>query len=126
MHPIKRVAISVICTLLAGSPIRAQTFQGGVRGTIQDTSGAAISVAKVTLIDQGTGIARATVSGNGGEYSFSAVNPATYTVTVEKPGFKKLDQKGVVVSTQEFLIVDLKMEVGDVTQSVNVTAKKCR
>jgi len=123
MHLTKRVAISVIFTLLAGSPVWAQTFQGGVRGTIQDSSGAAVGVAKVTLADEATGIARSTVTGNGGEYSFSAVVPATYTVSVEKPGFKKLDKKGVIVSTQEFLIVDLRMDIGDVTQSVNVTAE---
>jgi trimeric autotransporter adhesin len=123
MHSTKRVAISVMCILLAGLPAWAQTFQGGVRGTIQDNSGAAVSVAKVTLTDEGTGISRSTVTGTAGEYSFSAVNPATYTVSIEKPGFKQLDRKGLVVSTQEFLLVDLKLEVGDVTQSVNVTAE---
>jgi hypothetical protein len=123
MHLTKRIATSIICTLMAGLPVWAQTFQGGVRGTIQDNSGAAVGVAKVTLTDAGTGIARSTVSGAGGEYSFTAVNPATYSVSVEKPGFKQLDKKGVVVGTQEFLSVDLKLEVGDVTQSVNVTAE---
>ncbi len=122
MHLTKRVAISFIFAALAGSPVWAQTFQGGIRGTVQDTSGAAIGVAKVTLIDEGTGITRSTITGNGGEYSFSAVVPATYTVSLEKPGFKKLDQKGIVVGTQEFVTVDLKLDVGDVTQSVNVTA----
>ena len=124
MHLTKRIVISLICVFLAGLPLWAQTFQGGVRGTIQDSSGAAVAVAKVTLTDEGTGITRSTVTGNGGEYSFSAVVPATYTVTVEKPGFNKLDKKSVIVSTQEFLIVDLKMSVGDVAQSVNVTAEE--
>ncbi|HWF07137.1 MAG TPA: carboxypeptidase regulatory-like domain-containing protein, partial [Bryobacteraceae bacterium] len=122
MNLTKRIVI-LISALIAAAPVWGQTFQGGIRGTIQDTSGAAISVAKVTLTDEGTGIARSTVSGNGGEYSFTAVNPATYTVSVEKPGFKKLDKKNTIVGTQEFLIVDLKLDVGDVTQSVNVTAE---
>ncbi|HEY3823222.1 MAG TPA: carboxypeptidase regulatory-like domain-containing protein [Bryobacteraceae bacterium] len=122
MHLTKRIVISAVCVLMAGASIQAQTFTGGVRGTIQDSSGAAIGVAKVTLIDEATGIERSTVSGNGGEYSFSAVVPSTYTVSVEKPGFKKLDKKNVIVSTQEFLLVDLRVDVGEVTQSVNVTA----
>jgi hypothetical protein len=92
-----------------------------VRGTVTDSSGAAIGTAKVTLSDQATGISRATLTGTGGEYSFTAVNPATYSVIVESPGFKRLEKKDVVVNTQEFIIVDLKLEVGDVTQSVNVT-----
>jgi hypothetical protein len=108
-------------SLMSCSWVGAQTFQGGVRGTVADPTGAAIGTAKVTLTDQATGVSRATVTGTGGEYSFSAVNPATYTVTVETPGFKKLDRKGIIVNTQEFLLVDLKMEVGDVSQSVNVT-----
>jgi trimeric autotransporter adhesin len=112
-----------MCICLASLPGWAQTFTGGVRGTIQDNSAAAIGAARVTLTDEGTGVARSTVSGNGGEYSFTAVNPATYSVSVEKPGFKMLEKKGVVVSTQEFLTVDLNLEVGDVTQSVNVTAE---
>jgi len=119
----KGVALSIACTLLAGLPAWAQTFTGGVRGSIADTSGAAVSAAKVTLTDQGTGIARSTVTENGGEYSFTAVNPATYTITVEKPGFKQLDKKNVTVGTQQFLTVDLKLDVGEVTQSVNVTAE---
>ncbi len=73
------------------------------------------------MTDEATGVARATVTNTGGEYSFTAVNPSTYTITVETPGFKKLDKKGLVVNTQAFVLVDMKLEVGDVTQSVNVT-----
>src|ERR1035441_4618695 len=107
-------------SLLGCSWVGAQTFQGGIRGAVSDPTGAAIGTAKVMLTNEGTGVSRATVTGTGGEYSFTAVNPASYTVTVESPGFKKLDRKGLVVNTQEFLLVDLKLEVGDVTQSVNV------
>ena len=114
-------SLALVYSLAYCSWVGAQTFQGGVRGSISDATGAAIATAKVTLSDEATGVSRATLSGTGGEYSFSAVNPATYTVTVEAPGFKKLDRKGVTVNTQEFLLVDLKMEVGDVTQSVNVS-----
>jgi hypothetical protein len=119
----RRLVLTSIFTLIAASGLWGQTFQGAVRGTVSDPTGAAIGVAKVTLADQATGISRATLTGTGGEYSFTAVNPATYTVTVESPGFKKLEKKGVVVNTQEFLIVDLKLEVGDVTQSVNVSGE---
>src|SRR4051794_13575591 len=113
--------LAVAYSLVACSWVGAQTFQGGVRGTVSDPTGAAIGTAKVTLMDQGTGVARATLTGTGGEYSFTAVNPSVYSVSVETPGFKKLERKGVTVNTQEFLLVDLKLEVGDVSQSVNVT-----
>jgi hypothetical protein len=119
----RRIAQILSLTSLAFAMASAQSFQGGIRGTISDSTGAVISVAKVTLTDEGTGIARSTLSGSGGEYTFAALNPATYMVLVEKPGFKVLENKGIVLSTQEFLIVDLKLTVGDITQSVNVTAE---
>jgi hypothetical protein len=113
--------LAVAYSLLGCSWVGAQTFQGGIRGSVSDPTGAAIGTAKVTLTDEATAVSRATVTNTGGEYSFTAVNPATYTVTVETPGFKRVDRKGLVINTQEFVTVDLKMEVGDVSQSVNVT-----
>src|SRR5580698_5082556 len=100
----------------------AQTFLGGIRGSVTDKTGAVIPEAKVTLTDQGTGIARATISNAEGGYTFAALTPATYNVVVEKPGFKKLEQKGLIVATQGFLSADLQMEIGEVSESVNVTA----
>src|SRR5258708_38356751 len=98
-------SIAQVCslTLLSATIASAQSLQGGIRGTVSDSSGAAVGLAKVTLTDQGTGISRSTVSGNGGEYTFAALNPATYSVLVEKPGFKILENKGIVLSTQEFI-----------------------
>jgi hypothetical protein len=101
----------------------AQSFHGGIRGAITDSSGAAVAAAKLTLTEQGTGITRSSVSETGGGFSFPDLNPSTYSVTVEKPGFKLLNQQNIVVGTQEFLTLDLKLDVGDVTQSVNVTAE---
>src|SRR5215472_2897000 len=104
---IRASALTLFTLFLATGSARAQTFQGGIRGTLTDATGAVIRDAKVTLIDQGTGISRSTLSGNGGEYTFAALNPATYTIVAQRPGFKLLEQKGIVVSTQEYLIVDL-------------------
>src|SRR5215469_13981695 len=111
----------LLCALCA-APLFAQNFQGGIRGTLTDSSGAAISLAKMTLMEESTGIARSTISGEDGGYIFSAINPSTYTVVAEKPGFKRLERKGIVVNTQEFLGVDMRMEVGEVSESVNVSA----
>jgi hypothetical protein len=109
--------------LIATCGLWAQNFTGGVRGSIMDATGAAVPGAKITLTDPATGITRSTLSANGGDYAFTQVNPATYDLAVEKPGFKTLDRKGMVVGTQEFVIADLKLEVGQVTESVNVTAE---
>jgi hypothetical protein len=111
----------VLCLIAA--PLWAQTFQGGIRGTLTDNTGATIPLAKMSLIEQATGISRSTISGEDGGYNFNGINPSTYTVMAEKPGFKTLQRKGIVVNTQEFLGVDLQMAVGEVSESVNVTAE---
>src|SRR5580693_6189868 len=99
----------------------AQSYLGGVRGLVQDPGKATIATAKVTLTNQGTNVARSELSNASGEFSFSQVDPGTYMLTAEAPGFKKVEQKGIVVGTQEFLTIDLKMEVGAVSESVQVT-----
>jgi hypothetical protein len=113
-------AVFAVSFLMPASSLRAQTFQGGVRGIVSDPGGAAVPGAKVTLIDEATSEQRATLSNASGEYTFTAVNPATYTVRAEAPAFKKFEAAHVVVSTQEFPTVDIKLQVGDVTQTINV------
>ena len=106
--------------LLVSSALYCQSFQGGVRGRVQDQSGAAISTAKVTLTDTSTNLSRSTLSNEQGEYVFNAVNPSGYSLSAESPGFK-VAGRAITISTQTFLTVDLAMEVGNVTESVNVT-----
>ena len=101
--------------------LNAQTFQGGVRGIVSDPGGAAIPNAKVTLIDEATSESRATLSNSIGEYTFTAVNPAIYTVRAEAPAFKKFEAAHVEVTTAGFPTVDIKLVVGDVTQTINVS-----
>jgi hypothetical protein len=106
---------------LACSALWAQSYQGGLRGVVQDPGGAIIADAKVALVNQATNVSRATLSNPQGEYSFTTVDPSTYTLVVEAPGFKKFEHKGVVIGTQEFLTLDPKMEVGAVSESIQVT-----
>ncbi len=103
--------------------LHAQTFQGGVRGIVTDQGGAAIPNVKVTLIDQATAERRSTLSNETGEYTFTAVDPGTYTVQVEAPSFQKFEAKGLVVPTAGFPTLDVKLEVGNMVQSVSVTAE---
>jgi hypothetical protein len=107
--------------LLSTSAIYAQNVLGGIRGLIADAQGAVLANAKVSLIDEGTNLNRSTVSNAVGEYNFSSVTPATYMLVAEAPGFKKFERKGIIVATQQFLTVDVRMEVGNVTESVLVT-----
>ncbi len=103
--------------------ISAQNFVGGVRGLVQDPGGAVIAGATVTLTNQATGVANVTTTNATGQYSFSQVDPATYSISVEAQGFKKLTHPDVVVGTQETVGVDITMELGQMTESVQVTTE---
>jgi hypothetical protein len=99
----------------------AQSYYGGVSGTVLDQNGGALVGAKVTLINEGTNAQRSTVSAGGGEFVFPELVPGTYGVTVEAAGFKKFEQKGVVVGTQQQVSVDAKLQLGQVTESIEVS-----
>jgi trimeric autotransporter adhesin len=100
-----------------------QSFQGSLRGRVLDPAGAGTPAARLTLIDEATLVPRTTVSDAKGEYDFAAVTPATYTVTVEADGFKKLERKGVEILTQINSSLDLTLEIGQTSEQVNVTAE---
>src|SRR5258708_26727661 len=105
-------ALALVVFSVAFSPnSQAQSIYGGLRGIVADPSGGALAQSKVTLIDEGTSNTRATLTSGAGEFSFASVVPSTYTVIAESPGFKKFERKGVVVGTQQFITVDVKMEV---------------
>ena len=75
--------------LLPGPSLMAQNTSGSITGVVQDASGAVIPGAQATLINQEQGVtARDTITNEAGIYLFSALPAATYTVTVELPGFK--------------------------------------
>lgn len=120
----QRIRRALICALLASMLALtswAQTFQGALRGAVKDAAGAAVPNVIVTLVDEATGIKRTTVTNDSGEYNFTAVNPATYTVTAESPSFKKYERTKVAVDTQSTVTVDIALEIGTLTQSVMVT-----
>ena len=111
----------VALAALLVSSANAQSIFGSLRGIAMDGSGGAIAGAKVTLRNEGTAETRSVVTSNAGEYVFNQIVPSVYTVEVEFQGFKKFQRKGVAVQTQDALTVDVKMEVGAVTDSVMVS-----
>lgn len=113
----------IVCLLaaLTAPAVWGQSFQGGVRGSIQDSGGGVVPDAKVALVDEATGVSRATLTNTAGEYVFQTVNPSTYSISVEAPGFRKLERRGITVATQQFLTLDFKLELGQVSETVQVT-----
>jgi len=88
-----------------------------------DQSTAAVPSATVTLTNEATGVARTTVSNESGLYVFSNVDPGTYSVAAEAPGFKRSLRSGIAVGTQQFVNLDLTLEIGEVTEVLTVTGQ---
>ena len=105
------VPVGLLLLALGASPALAQTFTGGLRGSVSDPGGIVPGVS-VTLINEGTQVSRETITNASGEYNFSAVQPATYTIRASLTGFKTYERKGVRIATQQFLTLDITLEVG--------------
>lgn len=109
--------------LLACSvPTYSQTYNGGIRGSITDPSGSAISKASITLTDEETHQIRTASSDSVGAYAFNALKPSTYTLHVEAPGFNSADRTHIILATQDFLTLDIKLIVGSANSTVQVSA----
>src|SRR5437016_5796994 len=100
----------------------AQSFQGGIRGAVLDSAGALIPNVEVTLTDDATNVSRSTVSNEVGQYVFSAVAPGTYKLKAALQGFKAFERSGINIGTQQFINIDVTMEVGVVSEAVEVVA----
>jgi len=123
-HSLKTSTRAVVGLLVTcAASLYGQSYYGGVRGLVLDQNGGAVPAARVTLTEEGTGKQRGALSTTAGEFAFSEVVPATYTVVAENPGFKKFERKGIVVGTQQQVSVDLKLEIGQLTESVMVMAE---
>jgi hypothetical protein len=117
-----RIAATLVAMMcLATGMLPAQSTQGGVRGSVMDQQGAAVAKAKVTLTNVGTGEAKTELTNNDGAFEFTQLVPSTYTLEAESPSFKKFERKNIIVGTQEFVLVDVRLDVGSVTESVLVT-----
>jgi outer membrane receptor protein involved in Fe transport len=99
----------------------AQSTGGRIRGTVTDSTGGAITAAKVSITNQANGLQRETETGSNGEYIFLEVPVGTYEVQTGQAGFKKYVRKGVVVDLNQVVSVDIVLQVGGSTETVEVT-----
>ena len=112
-----------LAAMLLGSPLAAQTTFGSISGTITDASGSAVAGGQVTLTSAATSAKQTFTTGADGLYSFVNLNPGEYTLEVEKSGFKHVKREAIVVQVQQAVRIDLAMELGSVSQTVEVTAE---
>jgi hypothetical protein len=126
--PSRRGILVVFClaaavVLFGASAGWAQNVYGTIAGTVTDSSGAAVAEAAIALTNLDTGETRNAKTGAAGNYTFVNILPARYKVEAEKAGFKKFVRQPIVVEIESGLRVDIALEVGELTQTVEVSAE---
>ena len=116
------ITLACLCLLLIpGQRLFGQVDEGAITGTIQDSTGAIITNAKVTLLNTDQGLTLETNTNSGGGYSFSPVRIGHYTISVTAPGFEKTTQEHLVVSVGQTLPVNVQLKPGAATETVEVS-----
>jgi hypothetical protein len=115
---------TLFAALLLPAFLVAQNTSCSLSGTVNDAAGAVVPNVKVTLTDQGNGFIRTVKTTNEGFFSFPDLTPATFTLSLEAPGFKKYRQTEIQINADERRSLgQIRMDVGQVTEAVTVTAE---
>jgi hypothetical protein len=110
--------------LVFSLPLAAQTNNSSITGTVLDSTGAAVPDATVTARNQEQNTVVTTLTNADGIFVFPQLLPATYTLTVEKAGFKKLEKRDLMLNNNSTLSAGIiSLEVGAVQQTVEVVAE---
>ena len=117
----KELSFCLLLASMALLPAYSQTF-GEITGEVKDSAGAVIVGAKVTVTNRATTAIRETVTTGAGLYSFPALQPGVYDVKVENPGFRAATTNGIELQVQQTARVDFTLQVGQLTESVEVMA----
>jgi hypothetical protein len=123
MRSFGRLGIALGVVLLLAGPVFAQNT-GSLRGVVSDPSGGVLPGATVTLLNEATRESRNAPTDPRGGYFFAAVFPGVYTLRVEMPGFKRAENKGVRMSPNDTRGLDVTLEVGAPSETVEVTASR--
>ena len=114
--------VSLLPLLLAAMLVSAQTFRGGIQGTVMDTSGAAVAGAQVTAASPDTNLTRTAQTSDSGDYAFTELPPGNYNLTVIKQGFSKKALSNVQVAVSSNTHADVTLSPGEVRETVEVQA----
>jgi hypothetical protein len=121
--PLATVCLAVVISLLLPASLSAQGANGRIVGRIADSTGAVLAGAKITLLNEATGISRDATTNESGDYTLVEVAPGTYTVQFELTGFKKNVQKGVIVDLNQVVTLNSTLQIGGSQETVEVTSE---
>jgi len=113
------VLLVILCA--SSSALLAQVDRGGIVGTVTDSSGAVVPGVTVTVTNVSTNRSSKLTTDANGSYAANLLQIGSYTVAAEKEGFKRGLQSNVDVGVNQVVRVDLTLQVGEITQTVEVT-----
>jgi Carboxypeptidase regulatory-like domain len=122
MRDLRANCTIAIAFIMGSFSLWAQTGVGSLAGVVVDSGGAVVPDVAITIRHDATGREFKTVSSDAGVYAFPTLDVGSYTIGAEMKGFKKVQRSGIVIQTASRVSLELRLEVGDVTQSVDVTA----
>src|SRR5260370_1460366 len=114
---------AVLWMSLASPALVAQTSFGRISGSVTDPSGAAIPGAKVTFTNTETQNVRSVETDTNGQYTVTNLAIGPYTAQADQKGFQRQQQTGINMVADGRLTVDFKLQIGDVSQTVEVLAQ---
>src|SRR5437667_435265 len=121
MQKLMRVSCSFLILIVLGvAAAIAQTGSSNITGSVRDVNGAVVPGATMTAKNEATGVTSTQTTTDSGLYAFSSLPVGKYTITVEKQGFKTLQKTNNVLEVGIPLTVDVALEVGQVSETVNV------
>ena len=127
MTTLFRCGQAIALLIVAGSsmwPLCAQSTKAELFGIIRDPGALPVNGAAVDLVNIGTDAKLSVASDANGSYHFFALPAGTYQLTVVKEGFATLRREGIVLRVGDQISLDLDLRVGDVSQSIEVTAAR--
>ena len=115
--------IAIVCLLVvAGAAAFAQSDRGTITGSVTDQAGAVIPNAAIEVKNINTAAVYQTQSSSTGNYTFSQLPAGKYQMSSSVPGFKQFVRTGITVMVAQILRIDISLEVGDISETVTVSA----
>ena len=115
--------LAIVALCCAVLPLRGQEARGTLLGRVSDPSSAVIVAAKVEAVNDATGVRYSSTTNDSGDFLIPFLIPGPYTITVEHAGFKMYSRKGIVVRVNDQVSINVVLELGEASQTVNVSAE---